>query len=385
MNIICITNLFPDSDHPGFAPFNLQQFSHLARRHDLYVISPVSWCRRLGLMLSGRSLQPPAEVEALMDVHYPVYYYTPGMLRGLYGRFYHHSIVSLFRRLTAEIHPHLVYSTWAYPDCYAAVKLSGEFGVPVVSRVHGSDVNTLFNYPGRREMIVEAMNNSARVISVSRPLGRKLVEGGVDEDRIRVVLNGVDRELFNRTDRESARAALGLEGDFDMILFAGNLKEEKGLDHLLRAFRNTGREGVQLHILGDGPRRKAAERSLPGSPESVNIFFHGRVPHRKMGEWFNASNVFCLPSLNEGTPNVILEALSCGIPVIASRTGGIPDIVDHDSGILFTPGDVDELSRTLGDALDREWDRERISCPAGSWEENAEKISGIFSEVVEGN
>jgi glycosyltransferase involved in cell wall biosynthesis len=112
------------------------------------------------------------------------------------------------------------------------------------------------------------------------------------------------------------------------------------------------------------------------------IHFHGRVAHHMIGRWMNACDLFCLPSLDEGTPNVLLEALACRTPVVATDTGGIPEIVSPESGILFPKGDVPALAGALRAALERDWDRDRIVCPASSWEDNARSLAGILQRAA---
>ncbi|MDD4857168.1 MAG: glycosyltransferase, partial [Candidatus Krumholzibacteria bacterium] len=167
-----------------------------------------------------------------------------------------------------------------------------------------------------------------------------------------------------------------------IVLYAGNLERVKGLDLLIEAFGKLEAGGRELHIIGDGPERgrlAALARRLGGERP---VRFHGRVEHRLMGTWFNACELFCLPSLAEGTPNVVLEALACRTPVVAADTGGIPEIVSSDSGILFRRGDVAALAGALADALARSWNRERIECPAGSWDENARKLGEVLASAA---
>lgn len=385
MNILCITNLFPDSSRPGLAPFNRQQLMRLADIHRLRVIVPVPWPHRLMTALKGERIKPPSGCGESMDIDYPTYFYTPLGLRNLYRKFYRESIRPVFERALSEFEPELLYATWAYPDCCAAADLAEEHGLPLVSRVHGSDINRFFDYPRRRRMIVEAMNYSGAVISVSRPLMEKMAEAGVERNRIELLLNGVDRELFRSMPRDEARAAAGIDPEAEVILFAGNLNKGKGAAILLEAFEDLGRPVSQLHIIGEGPERKKLLKMIRNSSRGDDIFLHGRIAHREMPVWYNSCDVFCLPSLNEGTPNVIIEALSCSRPVVASRTGGIPDIVDGESGILFAAGDRAELAGALEEALTREWNRDGITCPAGDWSENAAELSRILSLSRSGN
>jgi glycosyltransferase involved in cell wall biosynthesis len=379
MKVICVTNLFPDVTRPGFASFNKQQLIHLASSHELRLIVPVPWPRRAALALRGVRPEPTDDCRDIMSVEYPVSWYTPKVMRSLYGTFYERSIRGVFARLVREERPDVVYATWAYPDCYAASILSGRHGLPLVARIHGSDVNTYLQYPGRRRRILDAMRRARAVVSVSTALRDLLSAEGVDAARIHVIYTGIDRSLFRPLDRAEARHGLGLDAAKRIILYAGNLERVKGLDLLIEAFGKLDPGSCELHIIGDGPERARLAGLARRLPPGRTVCFHRQVEHRFMGAWYNACDVFCLPSLAEGTPNVVLESLACRTPVVASDTGGIPEVVPAGSGILFRRGDADALVHALADALGRSWDRGRIECPAGSWEENARRLGDVLA------
>lgn len=379
MRVICITNLFPDVTRPGFASFNRQQLIHLASSHELELVVPVPWPRRAALALRGARPEPTADCAGVMTVRYPVYWYTPKVLRGLYGAFYERSIRATVASIVRSGRPDLVYATWAYPDCYAASLVAKRHGLPLVARVHGSDINEYFDHPARKRRILEAMRSARAVVAVSKALRELLAAAGVDPARIHVIYNGIDRDLFRAGDRLSSRRALGLDESKRIVLFAGNLEPVKGIALLIEAFGRLEGAPCEVHVIGDGPERGRLAGLARRLPPDKPVRFHGRVEHRLMGTWFNASDVFCLPSLAEGAPNVILEALACRTPVVAAETGGIPEVVPSGSGILFPRGDAAALAGALGEALSRAWDRGRIECPAGSWDENARRLGEVFA------
>jgi glycosyltransferase involved in cell wall biosynthesis len=304
------------------------------------------------------------------------------MLRARYGSFYLHSIRSVFVTIAKRVQPDVVYATWAYPDCYAAVRAAAPLGIPVVSRLHGSDINDYLQITDRKPLILEAMRRSAAIVSVSEDLKRTLLAEGIDGGKIHVVYNGVDRDVFHPMDRCDARRRLGLSDRAEIVLFAGNLKPVKRVDLLIGALARLERKGLELHVLGDGPERSRLERLAAQLQVGPRVRFHGTVPHRSLGLWFNACDVFCLPSRNEGTPNVLLESLACGTPAVASDTGGIPEILSEDSGLRFPPESVDGLVESLRAGLTRNWERSRIVSPAGSWEQNAAAVGEVLSRAA---
>ncbi len=381
MKILCITNIFPDVSRPGRAPYTRLQLVHLAAAHEVRVIAPVAWPHYAALLLRGERPAPTEDCRAVMSVSYPCSYYTPKILRRRYGAFYRRSIEGLYRRLVAADRPDVVYATWAYPDCWAAAQLAGRDRVPVVMRVHGSDIHQYFAYPDRKRLIVEAMSRASAVVSVSGALRDLMAEAGVEAGKIHVLYNGLDRGVFRPADRLEARREAGVDPAGAVILYAGNFERVKGVDLLIEAFGRL-EASAELHIVGDGPegnRLAGLARALPAGKRAV---FHPRVDHRRLAAWLNAADVVCLPSLAEGMPNVVFEALACRPPVVAADTGGVPEAVSASSGILFRPGDAGALAAALAEALGRPWDRGRIECLAGSWADNARALGGLLERAA---
>jgi glycosyltransferase involved in cell wall biosynthesis len=113
----------------------------------------------------------------------------------------------------------------------------------------------------------------------------------------------------------------------------------------------------RLVLIGEGGERARLERLVRETDLSASVQFLGALPQAAVAEWLAASDLLCLPSHAEGSPNVIVEALASGVPVVASRVGGIPDLVqDGVTGLLTAPGDAPALARALAAALERRWD-----------------------------
>ena len=179
----------------------------------------------------------------------------------------------------------------------------------------------------------------------------------------------------------SARDSVG-EGRFAELHARGNLVEVKGVEHLLRAFQplctDDSPQGVSLVIVGDGSLRGALESLAQELGIKDRVLFQGRRPHDEVPLWLNAADVLCLPSLHEGCPNVLLEALACDVRIVASNVGGVPDILDTpDKGWLAKPGDPADLARCLRLALAAPLPRERMK--PMSWDQNAEKLYAILN------
>src|SRR5262249_13521986 len=193
MRILAVTNEYPSPFEPQRATFNRQQFLGLARGHEVSVIAPIAWTDELAARRAGKGPLPRGRRATLdgIPVEYPRYLFPPRVLRGFYGHFYRWSVAASFRRALAEFRPHPVFATWAYPDGWAAVDLGHRAGLPVVLKVHGSDILLLSRYPSRQRRTAEAIRRADRVVAVSRDLAGHVVALGADPARVQVVYNGV--------------------------------------------------------------------------------------------------------------------------------------------------------------------------------------------------
>lgn len=224
------------------------------------------------------------------------------------------------------------------------------FAKPVIARIeggnqNGSEIKLLAKKPFGLLRIKFMKRNTDCFIAVSRAIKKDLGEYGIHN--VFLIPNGVDTGKFlasGESDKINLRKQLGLPPDRVILTFAGRLEYVKGVDILLQAWDILSpgiKEAVLLIILGDGTLRKNVEAVA----ESDNIVFQGAVEN--VYQYLKTSDVFVLPSRYEGTCVALLEAMSCGLAVLASNVGGNPDIIDHDNGILFEPENCIELARWI--------------------------------------
>ncbi|MDH5833927.1 glycosyltransferase [Luteimonas kalidii] len=355
MKILALTNLYPNPLQPHRAAFNRHRFRFLAEHHALRLIAPVAWRDEWALRRSAARI--PSDRRTTNDgipVEHPRYWYTPGMLRSQYGRFFEASVRGAFDRAVREFAPDIVLATWAYPDGWAAVRLARRHGLPVAVLVHGSDVRRMDEFAARRTGTRDALRGADGVIAVSADLAARVVALGAAPDRVATVLDGVDRTLFRTGDRSAARQRLGLGDDRRHLLYIGNLLPVKGVDVLLEACRalDAQRPDWCLHLVGDGAERARLEAQAQALGIAGKVVFHGARPHADLPDWLRAADLFVLPSRSEGIPNVLLEASACGTPYVASRVGGIPEIASLGAGVLVPPEQPQALAEAIGHALE---------------------------------
>ena len=384
MRVLVVTNLFPSAGQPRRGLFNFQQLLALAATDAVHVVCPSPELPGGGVLRRLRGRPAVArETHAGIRVDYPRYPYLPRVGQGVHDRLFEYGARRTVAEAMAAFHPGALLATWSYPDVVAAARLAREHGLPLVAKVHGTDVNDYFRMPRRRALIVDALMRAQAVVAVSAALAERIREAGIRPERIHTIPNGVDTARFAPRDRSAARATLGLAPNAPLVLFVGNLKPVKAIDTLIRAFAVVARARADaaLVIAGSGPldgplRALARQLGLGG----VVRFTGGQSPEA-IATWMNAADVLCLPSLSEGMPNVVLEAGASGLPVVATRVGGIPEIVREGvTGLLVAPSDPAALAEALASALSRAWAPQAVRAAAGpvSWDESAARLHEVL-------
>jgi glycosyltransferase involved in cell wall biosynthesis len=381
--VLAITKIFPNAAEPLSAPFNRQQFAALNELCELEVMATIPWfpgARMLARWSSAGKLAsvPARETIAGLTVSHPRTLFVPRLGHAAWGPMYAASIAP--RMLGYRGKADVVLGSWAYPDGYAAVIAARLLGVPAVIKLHGSDINVIAKLPGPRRMVGWALPRAARVVAVSRALANEVAMLGVPRERIAIVMNGVDGELFFPRDRAAARRELGLADGAPLALYVGNLKPEKGVRELVRAWPEVAREVPQarLAVVGSGPLAGELADQL-GGDASVHVV--GPEPLPRVPLWMAAADVVVLPSHVEGTPNVVLEALASGRRVVASAVGGVPDLITGPTlGALVPPRDAPALARALAEALRTVYDPGEIARlgARGGWAASAAALHDVL-------
>jgi teichuronic acid biosynthesis glycosyltransferase TuaC len=388
LRVLVITKIFPNAAEPTSAPFNRQQISALARRCHVEVLATIPWYPGAGLF-AGRSSAgrltkvPDRETIAGIDVRHPRTVFLPRVGHGLWAPLYVASLAPLALAYRGKID--VVLGTWAYPDGVASVALARLIGVPAVVKLHGSDMNTIAKLPGPRRLLRLALPRAAHVVAVSRALAEEARVLGAASDRVSVIMNGVDAELFRPRDRGAARRVLGLPEGRRIVLFVGNLKETKGVLDLAAAFERIAAAAspdLDLAIVGGGEAKGALDEVAARWPGRITLA--GPRSLAEVPTWMAACDVLALPSWAEGTPNVVLEALASGRRVVASAVGGIPDLITEPTlGELVPARDVEVLASTLARAAAFDYDPARVAAlgARGGWAESADRLLEVLEHA----
>ena len=322
MRVLLLSNMYPSRAHPSSGIFVRNQVRALEERHGVQTTLVVS---------RGRAKGWPAKFLKYIRLH----------LLAWARSFRRHDVV------------HLHYASPAH--LFAAWPALLPTRTPVVVTVHGGDVHSLPRRGVRRRWVRLALRRAAAVVAASRDLKRELIdELGIEPGKIEVIDVGCDLGRFAPASPQAVpalRRRLGLPAKGTVVLFVGHLNHGKGLDILLAALEALpGQSRLTLLIVGSGPLRERLAAEFAARVPAIDVRWLGEVEHSLMGDCYRAADLLVLPSRNEGRPAAILEAMACGTAVLASRVGGIPEIIEHGaSGLLFDS----ERSDLLSSALDR--------------------------------
>ena len=385
MKVLLFTNLYPSLREPTRGLFNLNKFRALAERCEVRAVVPVPAWKRISHPMD--LLRPVAEAWDGIRATYPSYLAVPRVAPQWHAEGMYQSVRSHVRKLHGEFPFDVIISVFAYPDVVAAARLAEDMSCPLVAIVVGSDMNELARMPALRGRIRGALLQASSVIAVSRGLRDKVVELGIPANRIVVQHNGVDGERFVIRDRLETRRGLGLPEDVPLVCCVGNLVPEKGPDILVEAvgrFDVAGLARARVVFIGDGRLSTVLVARAAALGVGERCSFLGRLPPDEVALWLSASDVLCLPSRREGCPNVVLEALAAGRPVVAAAVGGVPELLDERNGVLVPPDDPSALASAIGAVLQRAWDPAALRATVGSlsWHEVARTVYRVLDHAV---
>lgn len=244
-----------------------------------------------------------------------------------------------------------------------------------------------FQYKITYSIIKESINRADALIAVSNYLKKILIQKyQANPSKIYVIPNGYDPTLFKPLNKMDIRKSIMLPTNKKIILTIGNLIKVKGHVYLIKALRYIIKQqkDILCLIIGDGILRNELQKEIDKYNLKKYIKLVGRIPHKEIPLWINAADVFVLPSLREGNPIVMFEALGCGVPFVGTIVGGVPEIItSEDYGLLCPPKDPKCLAEKILIALEKDWDREKIRKYAQqfTWENIAKQIIKIYRDI----
>jgi glycosyltransferase involved in cell wall biosynthesis len=386
--ILTFTTLFPNSAAPSHGVFVENRLRHLVSSGHVSarVVAPVPWFPSRAKIFGNyaRFAQAPRHEERFgIGIEHPRYPVVPKIGMHVAPLLLFLAALPVLRRLQARQDFDLIDAHYFYPDGVAAAMLGRALGKPVTITARGTDINLIPRHALPRKMIRWAGAHAAGMIAVSEALRREMIAQGLPGHRIRTLRNGVDLTMFKPTARDATRAELGLAGP--TLLSVGHLIERKGHDRVIAALAKL--PGYSLLVAGDGPERAMLETLANRHGVADRVRFTGSVPHHALARIYSAVDALVLASSREGWPNVLLEAMACGSPVVASNVWGAPELIcDHAAGVLMpelsAEGVVAGVNALFASLPSRE--ATRRFAERYSWDETTAGQIQLFEEILSG-
>lgn len=337
MKLLTFTSLYPHQEKPSHGIFVETRLRHLlaSGQAESRVVAPVPWFP-VRHPLFGRYASYARivgnERRNGIEVARPRFAAIPRLGIGLSPLL----LAAGARRTVASIlDAHgfdVIDAHYFYPDGVAAAMLGRYFNKPVVITARGSDISLLPSYPVARRQIVWAAGQARGLVAVSDALRVAMVSLGIPASKVRTLRNGVDLDLFHPVDGRAVRARLGMTGY--TLLAVGNLVSLKGHDLMIGALPMM--PDVQLRIAGTGPLERHLKALAERLGVAARVRFLGALSQEELRDYYGAADALLLASSREGWPNVLLESMACGTPVLAPRVWGIPEVVaSADAGLLY--------------------------------------------------
>jgi glycosyltransferase involved in cell wall biosynthesis len=386
LRLLTFSTLYPNDKQPNHGIFVENRLRHLVAngRVSCTVVAPVPWfpseSPRFGTWALFAGVRHIERRHGL-TVWHPRYPVIPKLGMSIAPYLLYRGVLPTIRRIldTGE-RIDAIDAHYMYPDGVAAAWLGQRFGIPTVVTSRGTDVNLIPRHAIPRRLIRGTIADAAALIAVSAAIKSALVDLGAPSKKVTVLRNGVDTALFRPMERSAARAALGLTRL--TLLSVGLLIERKGHHRIIEAM--TQLPDFELLIVGEGPERDRLAAQIDRLGLTARVRLLGSRPHAELPALYSAADALVLASSREGWPNVLLEAMACGTPVIASNIWGNPEVVgDAEAGVLMeqnTPDGVAAATRRLFANLPVR-SLTRAYAERFSWDDTTAGQVAVFSKV----
>ena len=386
MRFLVFTTLYPNAETPSHGVFVENRLRAYLKRYDadVRVIAPVPWfpvSHSAFGQYAAWARVPKRETRHGVKVYHPRYFIAPKLGMQMSPG----ALERCFEKAVNEVTQDgwdfdFIDAHYFYPDGVAAARIAKKLRKPVVVTARGTDVNLIPQYRTPRRLIKEAAMTADAIITVAAALKDALTGLGAPDEKITVLRNGVDLETFAPADRAAIRKEMQLEGP--VIASVGHLIERKGHDRVIAALKDL--PDATLLIAGDGPQQSALQNQAASLGVDARVRFLGRLAHEKLPEVYNAADLLVLASSREGWPNVLLEAMACGTPCVATPVWGSGEVIrEQAAGALAHDRSPEAIAGAANKVLTNPPSRTetRRYAEHHSWNATADGMQQLFADL----
>lgn len=390
IKVLLVSTNYPNKFY-NWAPWNKEANVAISKNTNTEVVAPLPYSMHFKFVPYHQLSTIPIKENSIEGiVHRPRFLYLlpKRIFYGFEGSLYERSVSKYVSKNVEK--PNLIHCHHIYPDGYAMMNLCKTWSIPLITDLHS--ISSLSNWMSNNKIkpkIKETLNFSSKIICISDQLCDLLLKMGVNEKKIEHIPLGVDINKFKPFNNEKIKGELKVSNE-RIILFVGRLDKLKGVHILLKALSLSTFKNFKLLIVGDGlEKNNLIELSKKLRLDHAVVFF-GELKGKKLFELYSLADLFVLPSLTEGRPVVIYEAMASECAIIASNVGGIPEQVkDGYNGFLVEPSNPNQLSNKITyllknkDLIEKmgENGRKRIIEEGWTWKGYGEKIVQIYKNL----
>lgn len=396
VKVLVITHSFPTKINPLAHVWLLTQLQELRKYCEFKIVFPYLYAPKFKKFnpYYKYSKVPAIEKVEGIPVYHPKYPMIPRT--SFVGKHFHwflflENILSYYfskktaQRVAREWKPDIVHMQGGNTEGLLGILLKKKFNLPAIVTTYGEDVT---KYPKLFPMSLLAKHtfqNADSIICQSKFMIREIRKLGIKKKFFATPM-GSNPHYFKSRNKEKIRKELKLPKSKKIILFCGHLVERKGVKYLIKAMQNVleKEKNVKCLVIGGGSQEKYLKALSKKIGVSENIHFLGPKLQEDVSKYMNACDVFVLPSLNEGLPVVLYEALACGSPLVATAVAGTPELVTKEVGFLVKPKDHQELGEKIVISLRKKWDRKKLLKKGSEYSAvtTSKKVLSVYTSLV---
>jgi glycosyltransferase involved in cell wall biosynthesis len=374
MNILLLTHSYPDKKNSWRGSFVRDQAKALSKDNVVIVVY---------FSIDYDHFRPFASPELSKNINGSLTEYTLTVKRSfpVYNQlnYLFHTYRVIKREILSSFNPDIIHSHLVYPAGFLGTILQRRMKIPGVITEH-SRISNYFRSWFHRKCVSFSLMKASGLVAVSESLKTEIVN--MSERPVTVIYNFVDVAGFNMVSHHESIINIGFLGGL------GN--NNKGLDLLINAISRLDKDSYRLHIGGKGKLMEKYMRFAEESGIDQSCIFYGEIPREQIAEFYSKLDLFVLPSRYETFGIVLIEAMACGIPVIATRCGGPEEIVSKNTGLLIAKESIPQLAEALKFMTENlgSFDKETIrNYAADKFGQKMfiEKTSRLYNEIITKN
>ena len=380
IKVLIITYSFPTKYNPSAAIFILNQLQELKKYCDIKVIFPYPYVPRIRLFNPYHRFSGIKDKENVggIEVYHPKYFMFPRLpfikkflnfFLVFESFFSHPTSKKVVKRIMNDWNPDIIHMHSPLSGGLLGLNIKKMYNKPLLVTIHGEDITLHSKKALSKYLVKSTLRNSNAIICVSEFLKKEINSIGIKKNKFFVIPMGANTKNFKPKDKNKARQSLNLPKDKKIILFVGHLVTRKGVEYLIRSIKIVLKKdkNILCCIVGKGILENALKKLTSELNLEDYVRFLGEKRGKDTAKCMNACDMLVLPSLNEGLPVVLCEALACGKPVVATKVAGTPELVNKDVGYLVKPKDVNDLAEKIVLALDKKWEKDKLLKRAGEF------------------